>query len=67
MSNIIALTKVLIKNNVFAFSGRKKKGKEVSTKGSAVAFFLIIAFSISVIGIPMIFSISSLLEIFSFP
>lgn len=62
MSNVIALTKVLIKNNVFGFNGKKKKGKEVSTKGSALAFFLIIAFSITVIGIPMIFALNTILK-----
>ncbi len=62
MSNIVTLTKVLIKNNVFAFSGRKKKGKEVSTKGNAIAFGLIMLFCVASIGIPMIFSLNLILK-----
>lgn len=62
MSNVFALTKVLIKNNVFAFSGRKKKGKEVSTKGSIIGFFLLIIFCSAFIGGPIIWVLSDILK-----
>ena len=64
MSNIIALTKVLIKNNVFGFSGKKKKGKEVSTKGSTIGFILIMTICMLMVGLPMIFVLDSILELY---
>lgn len=62
MSNILSLTKVLIKNNVFAFSGKKKKGKIVSTKGSAIGFAILIILCACMIGGPIIFVLNGILE-----
>lgn len=66
MSNVIALTKVLIKNNVFAFSGKKKKGKQVSTKSSIIGFIILITFCTLCIGGPMVYLLSDLLKQFDF-
>ena len=62
MSNIIALSKVLIKNNVFAFSGRKKRGKQVSTKGSIIGYILLVTFCVACLGGPVIFLLNGILK-----
>lgn len=62
MSNIILLSKVLIKNNVFAFSSKKGKGKSGSSKGSAIGFLLLIIFCVGCIGGPIIFVLNDLLK-----
>lgn len=62
MSNIIALTKVLIKNNVFSFSGKKKKGKSVSTKGSIIGFSLAMLFCVFCLAIPSMYALDMLLS-----
>lgn len=66
MSNVLALTKVLIKNNVFAFNGKKKKGKQVSTKSSVIGFIILITFCTLCIGGPMVYLLSDLLKQFDF-
>ena len=66
MSNVLALTKVLIKNNVFAFSGKKKKGKQVSTKSSVIGFIFLVVFCTLCIGGPMVYLLSDLLKEFDF-
>ena len=65
MSNVLALTRVLIKNNVFAFSGKKKSGKKVSTKGSAFGFVIALIFSVSCLAIPMIYVLKETLSVYN--
>ena len=62
MSNVLTLTKVLIKNNVFAFSGRKKNGRSVSAKGGAFGFALIMVMSIVCMGAPTIYALDLILK-----
>ena len=65
MSNVLALTKVLIKNNVFAFSGKKKKGKQVSTKGSIIGFTLALIFCVCCLALPMIYVLIETLSVYN--
>ena len=62
MSNILTLTKVLIKNNVFAFSGKSKKGKGSSTRGNAIGVIIALVFCVACLGIPMIMALNGLLQ-----
>ena len=62
MTNILALTKVLIKNNIFAFVGKKRRGKQVSTKGSAIAFFTLIIICALCISGPVVYALATILK-----
>lgn len=66
MSNIIELTKVLMKNNLFSFSGKKKTAKQSGNRGGILGFFVLFAFFIAVIGGPIIFVLSDILKIYDF-
>lgn len=61
MSNIIEITKVLIKNNIFGFASSKKKGKKTTSKGNAIGFFMVMIISSLFLGIPIVFALDSLL------
>ena len=66
MTNILALTKVLIKNNVFALSGIKKKGKTTSATSSAIWLIVLLVFCLVMIGAPVILTLNDLLKEYDF-
>jgi len=66
MSNIIEITKVLLKNNIFGFSSSKKKGKKASSTGNALSFFLVIFISGLFMGIPIVLALDNLLSGYNF-
>lgn len=60
MSNIFALTKILIKNNGFSFSVKNKEKKSKGT--NPIAYILLLVFCVACLGGPVIFSLSVILK-----
>ena len=59
MSKLVALTKVLIKNNVLGFNSKSKKSKY----GTMIAVALLLVFVVASVCVPMAYVLSSLLEV----
>ena len=59
MSKLVALTKVLIKNNVLGFNSKSKRSKY----GTMIAVSLLLVFVVASVCIPMAYVLSSILEV----
>lgn len=59
MSKLVALTKVLIKNNVLGFNSKNKKSKY----GTIIAVAFLLIFVVASVCVPMAYVLSSILEV----